>query len=339
MDSDLDVGAVAAWASGRVAGLGTPLKATRLAGGQSNPTYRLESAGGAWILRRKPHGNLLKSAHAVDREFRVQRALADTAVPVPRMHALCEDESVIGAAFYIMDEVKGRSFEDPALPELDREERSGAIDSMNRVLAQIHDVDIEAVGLSDFGPPGHYCARQTDRWTRQYRASQTEDIPEMEALIGWLERSMPPDDGQRRLVHGDYRIDNLLFAKGGAQVVAALDWELSTIGHPFADLAAVLMQWSMPHGDGQRGLAGVDREALGLWSDARFADAYCERRGLPGIDNLPFYLAFCNFRMAAILQGVKRRGLDGNAADPARAAELGALVPVHARAGLAAASR
>ena len=339
MGCDLDVGAVAAWASGRVAGLGAPLKATRLAGGQSNPTYRLESAGSAWILRRKPHGNLLKSAHAVDREFRVQRALADSAVPVPRMHALCEDESVIGAAFYIMDEVKGRSFEDPALPELGRDERGGAIDSMNRVLAQIHDVDIDAAGLSDFGPPGHYCKRQTDRWTRQYRASQTEDIPDMEALIGWLEQSMPPDDGQRGLVHGDYRIDNLLFAEGGTQVVAALDWELSTIGHPFADLAAVLMQWSMPHGDGQRGLAGVDRETLGLWSDARFADAYCARRGLSGIDNLPFYLAFCNFRMAAILQGVKRRGLDGNAADPVRAAELGALVPVHARAGLDAASR
>ena len=339
MDCDIDVGAVAAWASGRVAGLAAPLAARRLAGGQSNPTYRLESPGGAWILRRKPHGDLLKSAHAVDREFRVQRALADTAVPVPRMHALCEDESVIGAAFYIMDEVKGRSFEDPALPELAREERGAAIDSMNRVLAQIHDVDIDAAGLSDFGPPGHYCARQTDRWTRQYRASQTEDIPEMEALIAWLEQSMPPDDGQRRLVHGDYRIDNLLFAEGGTEVVAALDWELSTIGHPFADLAAVLMQWSMPHGDGQRGLKGVDREAQGLWSDERFADAYCERRGLSGIDNLPFYLAFCNFRMAAILQGVKRRGLDGNAADPARAAELGALVPVHARAGLAAASR
>jgi aminoglycoside phosphotransferase (APT) family kinase protein len=318
-------------------GFAGPLSATKLPGGQSNPTYRLDAASGAYILRRKPPGTLLKSAHAVDREFRVQKALQDTDVPVARVHVLCEDEGVIGSAFYIMDFVEGRTFDQPAMPGLTPEARGAIIEEMNRVLTAIHEVDIDLVGLSDFGPPGHYCQRQTDRWTKQYHATQTEDLPDMEALIAWLRANMPPDDGQRTLVHGDYRLDNLLYAPDTREIRAVLDWELSTIGHPFADLAAVVMQWSMPATSEGRGLAGVDRAALGLWSDERFIDTYCARRGLPGIADFNFYLAFCFFRMAAILQGVKKRALDGNAADPDRALKLGAHVPEFARAGLEAA--
>lgn len=335
--SDLDLTRLEPWAIAHVKGFAGPIHATKITGGQSNPTYRLETPGKPYVLRRKPPGVLLKSAHAVDREFRVQRALANTPVPVPQMHALCEEEDVIGSAFYVMDCVGGVAFDQPALPELPRDARGAVFDAMNRALVAIHEVDIEAVGLSDYGPPGHYCQRQTDRWTKQYRATQTEDLPDMEALIAWLQANMPNDDGQRRLVHGDFRLDNLLFAPDGSEIRAVLDWELSTIGHPYADLAAVIMQWSMPATSQGRGLAGVDRAAEGLWSDAQFIDTYCARRGLSGIENFNFYLAFGFFRMAAILQGVKKRGLDGNAADPARASQLGAYVPEFARAGLQAA--
>jgi len=334
MTLNLDTDAVAAWANKSLPGFRGPLTASKFSGGQSNPTHLLKTPGHRYVLRRKPPGALLKSAHAVDREYRVQAALADTAVPVARMHALCEDDIVIGSAFYIMDEVEGRIFDDPALPGLDMQERDAVIGEMNRVLAAIHEVDINAAGLADFGPPGHYCQRQTDRWTQQYRATQTGDLPDMEDLIGWLQDNMPEGDGQRTLVHGDYRLDNLIYAQDEPEIRAVLDWELSTIGHPFADLAGVIMQWSMPATREGRGLAGVDRERLGLWSDHRFIDEYCCRRRLPGIGNFEFYLAFCYFRMAAILQGVKRRALDGNASDPDRGLRLGGYVPVFARAGL-----
>jgi aminoglycoside phosphotransferase (APT) family kinase protein len=205
------------------------------------------------------------------------------------------------------------------------------------VLAAIHSVDLDATGLSDYGPQGNYYSRQIDRWTKQYRASETEVIPEMDALIVWLDANVPEDDGQVTLVHGDYRIDNLLFAPDRPTCVAVLDWELSTLGHPYADLAAVIMQWSLPPGDTGRGLAGVDRNALGLPEDQAFIDAYCARMGIAGIDRFGFYLAFCFFRMASILQGVKRRALDGNASNPERALELGAFVPAFAQGGLNAA--
>lgn len=335
----LDTETVEAWAKENIPGFTGPVTATKFSGGQSNPTYRLDTPTGSYVLRRKPPGVLLKSAHAVDREFRVQSALQDTDVPVAKMHALCEDDTVIGSAFYIMDLVHGRTFDQPSLPDQTPAERSAIIDEMNRVLAAIHSVDLDAVGLADYGPPGHYCQRQTDRWTKQYHATQTEDLPDMEALIDWLKANMPADDGQRTLVHGDYRLDNLLYAPDSANVLAVLDWELSTTGHPYADLAAVIMQWSMPATTEGRGLAGVDREAKGLWSDQRFIDTYCDRRGLPGIDDFNFYLAFCFFRMAAILQGVKKRALDGNASDPERGLKLGEYVPEFARAGLEAAKR
>ncbi|WP_306116213.1 MULTISPECIES: phosphotransferase family protein [unclassified Roseovarius] len=332
-----EISAVSDWLCATLPGARPITRAEKFEGGQSNPTYRLIGEDMTYVLRRKPPGVLLKSAHAVDREFRVQKALAATDVPVARMHVLCEDDGILGAAFYIMEEIAGRSFDDPRLPELALADRGVVMDQMNRVLAAIHDVDLEKTGLADYGPGGNYYQRQLDRWAQQYQATLTEDLPDMTALIGWLDAHLPEDDGQRTLVHGDYRLDNLLFAPDGTECRAVLDWELSTIGHPYADLASVIMQWQMPPGREGRGLDGVDRTANGLWSDARFIDTYCRRRGLKHIENFNFYLAFCYFRMGAILQGVKKRALDGNASDPARALRLGAHVPAFARQGLAAA--
>lgn len=337
MSADFDTGALARWLGNRLPDLAGPVTAERFRGGQSNPTYRITTPAGSAVLRRKPPGTLLKSAHAIEREYRVQQALAATPVPVARMLALCEDAEVIGTPFYLMEEVRGRIFDAPSLPGLAPSERGAIIDGMNRVLAAIHDVDLEATGLADFGPPGNYYRRQVDRWCAQYRATATDDLPAMTLLMDWLDAHVPPEDGQRCLVHGDYRLDNLIHDEDTPGIRAVLDWELSTIGHPYADLAAVLMQWSMPATAEGRGLAGVDRAALGLWTDERFVARYCERRGLPGIGDFGFYLAFAHFRMAAILQGVKRRAIDGNASDPERGLRLGRHVPDFARAGLSAA--
>ncbi|HDZ81437.1 MAG TPA: phosphotransferase family protein [Roseobacter sp.] len=335
----LDIPKVSAYLEKHLDGFEGPLEVSKFQAGQSNPTFLLKTPSRNYVLRRKPPGVLLKSAHAVDREFRVQRALADTDVPVAKMHLLCEDDDVIGSAFYIMDHVNGRNFMDPRMPELDNTARAGVIDEMNRVLAALHDVDIDAVGLSDYGPPGNYYERQVARWTKQYRASETEVLPDMDRLIERLTQSIPADDGQRTLVHGDYRIDNMMFEKDGTKCLAILDWELSTIGHPYADLAAVIMQWQMPAGTEGRGFGGVDRKALGVPSDEEFIARYCERRGLNGIDNFGFYLAFCFFRMAGIIQGVLKRALDGNASNPERAMKVGAYVPVFAANGLKALER
>lgn len=338
--ADLDVGAVERWLARAAPDLAGTYEARKFPGGQSNPTYLLTGARGTLVLRRKPSGRLLKSAHAVEREFRVQRALAPTPVPVPCMVALCEDESVIGTVFYVMEHVAGRNFDDPRVPEAaGAGERAALYDEINRVLAEIHMVDVGKVGLDDFGRPGDYFRRQIERWSGQYRASETGTIAEMDALARWLGSHAPPDDGRRTLVHGDYRIDNLLFAPHEARCVAVLDWELSTLGHPFADLAGVLMQWRLPTGPDGRGLQGVNRAAAGLPSDEAFLARYCERTRQPPIEGFGFYLAFSFFRMAAILQGVKKRGLDGNASNPQRAAQLGALVPLYAQEGLAAAAR
>lgn len=335
--AQLDTGAVANWLSQHLDGFTGPVEAEKFAGGQSNPTFRLITPTGRYVLRRKPPGTLLKSAHAVEREFRVQQALAGSDVPVAKMHVLCEDTSVIGSAFYVMEEVAGRHFADPRLSELPPPERHAVMDEMNRVLAAIHSVDLAATGLSDYGPEGNYYRRQIDRWTKQYRASETAHIPAMEELIAWLDGNIPADDGQRTLVHGDYRIDNLLFAADSPRCRAVLDWELSTTGHPYADLAAVIMQWAMPTGTDGRGLAGVDRQAEGLMTDEAFIAAYCQRRGLAGIDRFGFYLAFAFFRMAGILQGVLKRALDGNASNPERALKVGGYVPAFAESGLRAA--
>ncbi|KIC42733.1 aminoglycoside phosphotransferase [Ruegeria sp. ANG-R] len=332
----LDISAVDRYLKAHLVGYEGPLEATKFAVGQSNPTYLLRTPAQTFVLRRKPPGNLLKSAHAVDREFRVQGALADSNVPVPRMFLLCEDDSVIGSAFYVMEHLQGRIFVDPVMKGEDNATRAGVLDEMNRVLADLHMVDIDAAGLSDYGPPGNYFERQIARWTKQYRASETDKIAEMDQLIGALEQQIPEDDNQRTLVHGDYRIDNLMFEPNGTACIGVLDWELSTIGHPYADLAAVIMQWQLPPGKEGRGLAGVDRASLGLPSDQAFIADYCVRRGLTGIENFGFYLAFNFFRMAGILQGVYKRALDGNASDPKRAQAFGAYVPVFAQHGLSA---
>ena len=334
--NSLDLATLTPWLEQHIDGFHGPLRAKQFASGQSNPTFQLITPQKTFVLRRKPAGVLLKSAHAVDREFRVQKALASSDVPVARMHALCEDDRIIGSSFYVMDEIDGRNFNTPLMGDLTPEARSQIIGETNRVLAAIHDVDLAATGLTNYGPEGNYYRRQLDRWSKQYHASETEHIAAMDALINWLDINMPDDDGQRSLVHGDYRIDNMLFAKDEPACLAVLDWELSTLGHPYADLATVIMQWAMPEGEDGRGLAGVDRQAHGLWSDVQFIDAYCDRRGLAGIENFGFYLAFCNFRMAGILQGVKKRALDGNASNPEQALKIGDYVINFAEGGLAA---
>jgi len=335
----IDLDAVQRYMAGRLAGFDSTITAEKFQTGQSNPTFLITTSAGNYVLRRKPAGALLKSAHAVDREFRVQSALAGSDVPVAKVYHLCQDPEVIGSDFYVMEHVVGRNFSDPVMGDISPAERGAVIEEMSRVLAALHDVKIGEVGLEDYGPQGNYFARQLGRWSKQYRASEVEPIEDMDALIAALDADLPEDDGQSGLVHGDYRIDNMIFAPDGADCRAVLDWELSTLGHPYADLAGVIMQWQMPPGREGRGLAGVDRAALGLPSDAEFIDRYCSRRGLAGIDRFGYYLAFSFFRMAAILQGVRKRGLDGNASNPEHAARLGAYVPEFARAGLAALAR
>ena len=335
----LDEAAVSAYLTQNLPGFEGPMEVTKFQGGQSNPTFMLKTPAHSYVLRRKPPGVLLKSAHAVDREFRVQKALEGSDVPVSKMHLLCEDDSVIGSMFYIMDHVQGRNFNEPAMPDLTKADRSKVISEMNRVLAALHSVDIDAVGLSDYGPEGNYFERQVGRWSKQYRASETQSIPAMDQLMDALVGERPADDGQRTLVHGDYRIDNMIFDATGTDCRAVLDWELSTIGHPFADLAAVIMQWQLPAGSEGRGMGGLDRAALGLPSDEEFIAEYCARRGLSGIDNFGYYLGFTFFRMAAVIQGVLKRALDGNASNPERAMKVGAFVPVFAQHGLDALKR
>jgi aminoglycoside phosphotransferase (APT) family kinase protein len=320
-------GALLGWLERHVTGFRGPARLEKFKGGQSNPTFRLVAASGSYVLRRQPPGALLKSAHAVDREFRVMQALAGSQVPVPRVHALCEDRDLIGSMFYVMEHCAGRIFWDAALPELDSQQQRAAVyDEMNRVLAALHRVDPAAVGLADYGKPGNYFARQLSRWVGQYRASELRRIQAMEELMAWLEQRQPADDGRVALVHGDYRLDNMVFDAHEPRIVAVLDWELSTLGHPLADLAYQCMQLRMPGDRGfTPGLAGVDRKALGIPEESEYVARYCERTGLERIDDWPFCLAFSFFRLAAIVQGVAKRAVDGNASN-ARAAELGGWV-------------
>jgi aminoglycoside phosphotransferase (APT) family kinase protein len=292
-----------------------PLTAEKFDGGQSNPTFKLfDASGQPYVLRRKPPGELLKSAHAVDREFRVISALRDTAVPVPNTHVLCEDDAVIGSMFYVMEYKEGRILWDPQLPEAaDNAERAAIYDAMNKTMAALHNVDIDAVGLSDYGRPGNYFERQLSRWSKQYRASETEHIASMETLMTWLEQEMPEDDGTLSLVHGDYRLDNMMFHPTQPEVIALLDWELSTLGHPLADLANQCMAWMLPSEGRIRGLAGVDRTSLGIPTDEQYIARYCERTGREGIENWNFYLVFSLFRLAAIMQGIVKRAQIGTA--------------------------
>lgn len=321
----IDESALAAYLAGRVPGLTPPIRVSRFAGGQSNPTYRIDSRGSSFVLRRKPPGPLLASAHAVDREFRVLAALGRyNTVPVPRVHLYCDDPEVIGTPFYIMDLVVGRNFWDARLPEVPREERRACYRSMIEVLARLHTADHEALGLGDYGRPGNYFQRQIQRWTRQYHESPDAGrVPAMETLIDWLPANIPPGD-EVSIVHGDYRCDNMIFHPEEPRVVAILDWELSTLGHPLADLGYHLLPYRMPP-LGVTGMLGTDFEAHGLPTEAEYVAWYCELTGRPGIDRLDFYVAFSLFRLAAIFHGIRGRLLRGTSVSP-RAREYARVV-------------
>jgi aminoglycoside phosphotransferase (APT) family kinase protein len=280
-------------------------------GGQSNPTYRIN---GKSVLRRKPPGKLLPSAHAVDREYRVIKALYPTGFPVAKPHVLCEDESVIGTAFYVMDYVEGRVLWDPALPGMTREQRAAIWDEQNRVISQLHMIDYRKVGLEDFGKPGNYIGRQVERWSKQYRASETQKIDAMDHLIEWLPKNIPPEAGTA-VVHGDFRLDNTIFHPAEPRILAVLDWELSTLGDPLADFAYHCMSWHIPP-DKFRGMGGLDLAQLGIPGEGEYVARYCKRTGRKAIDpsHWDFYLAYNLFRIAAICQGIAKRVLDGTAA-------------------------
>jgi len=325
----LDTASLGAYLARHIDGFGGTLSAEKFEGGQSNPTFKLTAGGKSYVLRRKPPGELLKSAHAVDREYRVITALQNTDVPVPRTYVLCEDESVIGSMFYVMEYMEGRILWDPLVPEAkDNAERAAIYDSMNQTMAALHNVDVDAVGLSDYGRPGNYFARQTDRWTKQYRASETQRIEAMERLIPWLLENMPEDDGVVSLVHGDYRLDNMMFHAVEPRVIALLDWELSTLGHPLADLANQCMAWMLPREGGIKGLAGVDRKSLGIPSDEEYIARYCERTGRDGIENWNFYIVFSLFRLAAICQGIVKRAQIGTASSAEADSRGDAVIPL-----------
>jgi aminoglycoside phosphotransferase (APT) family kinase protein len=314
------------WMRDHIEGFRGPLDAEQFAGGQSNPTYKLLSDAGSYVLRRKPTGHLLPSAHAIDREYRVMRALSGTAVPVPEVFALCEDDRVIGSVFYVMEFLGGRIFWDPRLPGLAPAERRAMFHSMNAVIAALHLIDYVAGGLAEFGRPGNYMARQIARWSRQYHASETEKQPAMDRLIDWLPRHLPAD-GEPRIVHGDYRIDNLIFHPTEPRVIGVLDWELSTIGDPLADFAFHAMAWRVTP-ELFRGIAGVDLAALGIPSEDEYVAAYCARTDRGRTADWEFYIVYSLFRLAAIMQGIARRAIDGTAAS-SEAVELGRLaVPV-----------
>lgn len=323
----LDEKVLADYLAKHIVGFTGPVTASKFAGGQSNPTFKLETANSTYVLRKQPPGKLLKSAHAVDREYRVLDALKASAVPVAKVYHLCEDPSIIGSMFYIMEYVEGRVFWDSSLPDIkDKATRSKMYQQMVEVMAALHSVDITAQGLADYGKPGNYYERQFSRWSKQYKLSEIQPIIEMDNLIRWLEQHLPKDDGKVSLVHGDYRMDNLMFHPDEPCIVAVLDWELSTLGHPYADLAYQCMQMRLPEDIGHAtGLGGVDRQALGIPSEEEYVAEYCKLIGIDRIDNWNFYLAFSFFRLAAIAQGVAKRAQDGNASSK-QALQVGAMV-------------
>ncbi|GFE63655.1 phosphotransferase [Litoreibacter roseus] len=334
--SDITVETIGPYLAQHLPEIGALQAIEKFSDGQSNPTYKLTCGNGVYVLRSKPPGILLKSAHQVEREYRVMAALADTPVPVPHMlHLVTDKTSPIGRAFFVMGYLEGRIFFDPALPDCRTAERSAIYLAMARTLAKLHEVDPAAVGLADYGRPGNYFQRQTERWTGQYAASRVTQNAAMDALSTWLLDNIPADDGQATLVHGDYRLDNMIFASDRAEVLAVLDWELSTLGHPFADLAYQCMQWQLPNQGGMRGLAGVDRVALGIPTEDTYIDLYCAERGIARPDGWPFYLAFSYFRLAAILEGVVRRAHDGNASNPQTAKAYAAAIPILAGQAMA----
>ncbi|HEX6704620.1 MAG TPA: phosphotransferase [Albitalea sp.] len=326
-----DVAALQAHLQAHLEGFAGPLTVEQFKGGQSNPTYKLVTPQRAYVMRAKPgpSAKLLPSAHAIDREFTVMRALHATDVPVPRMHLLCEDEAVIGRAFYVMEFMQGRVLWDQSLPGMGNPQRAAIYDEMNRVMAALHQVDVKAAGLDQYGKPGNYFERQIARWSKQYIASITDPIPEMDRLMEWLPAHMPAsarDETQVSVVHGDFRLDNLVFHPTEPRVLAVLDWELSTIGHPLADFSYHCMSWHIPHATG-RGIGGVDIAPLGIPSERDYVRRYCVRTGRADPDAVMadwnFYMAYNLFRMAGILQGIAKRVVDGTASS-AQAKQAGA---------------
>jgi aminoglycoside phosphotransferase (APT) family kinase protein len=323
-DQAIDEDALGRWLDAHVAGFRGPFDLRKFPSGQSTPTYRITAASGEYVLRRKPFGPLLPSAHAIDREYRLLSALHPLGFPVPRPLALCDDPAVIGAIFYLMELAAGRAYADGALPGFSTEQRGSVYYQLVDTLADLHVIDPAAAGLSDYGKPGNYFERQVVRWTKQYRDSQTDDLPEMERLIAYLPASLP-EQSRVSIVHGDYRIDNALFDQG-PKLTAVLDWELSTLGDPLADFSYLAMQWMMP-ADGGAGLAGLDLVLLGIPSLGEVVGRYSERSGVPVADKLDWYFAYNLFRLAGIVQGIKKRVLDGNASHP-QAAEMAKRVPM-----------
>jgi aminoglycoside phosphotransferase (APT) family kinase protein len=327
-DQRIDEAALGAWLDANVEGFQEPFELTKFPSGQSNPTYRIRAVSGDYVLRRKPFGQLLPSAHAVDREYRLLSALSPLDFPVPRPLALCDDPDVIGAIFYVMELAKGRPYADGALPDFDPPTRRHMYEQLVDTLADLHSIDPVAAGLGDFGKPGNYFERQVARWTRQYRDSETDYIPEMERLIAFLPETLPAQS-RTSVVHGDYRIDNVVY-DGDGTLTAVLDWELATLGDPVADFSYLAMQWMMP-ADGAAGLAGLDLTALGIPTLGEIVERYSERSGVPVAGGLDWYFAYNLFRLAGIVQGIKKRVIDGTASH-AEAAEMAKRVPMLASA-------
>lgn len=323
-----DVGRLADWMVGEVEGFAGPLTVEQFKGGQSNPTYKLITPGRAYVLRRKPPGQLLPGAHAVDREYRVISALAGQGFPVAKAFGLCMDDEVIGTPFYVMEMVEGRIFWDSTFPKVSRDDRPAYFDAMNATLAQLHLIDPEAAGLGDYGKPGNYFARQIARWSKQYETDvEAGRVAAMDRLVEWLPANIPADEPTPRVIHGDFRCDNMIFHPFEPRVLAVLDWELSTLGHPPADFSYHLMMYRMPRGM-SAGLIGLDLAALNIPSEADYVAAYCRRTGRDGIPDLDFYVAFNLFRLAGILHGIKGRVARGNASSAHAAAMVAGLEPL-----------
>ena len=316
-----DEAALSRWMQEHVEGFRGPLTVSQFKGGQSNPTYRLDAASGAYVLRRKPPGQLLPGAHAVEREFRVLSALGAAGFPAPRVHGLCEDEGVIGTAFYVMDLVDGRIVWEAHFPGLSREQRAAHFDAMNATIAKLHSFDPAAIGLADYGRAAGFVERQMARWSNQYLAdTEAGRVPAMDRLVDWLGKHLPPDSGDARVAHGDFRCDNMIFAPAQPKVIAVLDWELSTLGDPAADFTYHLLMYRMP-ATLFSGLAGMDLGALGIPSEQDYVAAYCRRTGRDGLPNVDYLVVFCLFRLAAIIHGIKGRLVRGNASS-AHAAQM-----------------
>lgn len=319
----LDENRLSAWMADNVAGFAGPIEVRKFAGGQSNPTYRINARSGSYVLRRKPFGPLLPSAHAVDREYRVIASLHPTGFPVARPYGLCTDDEVIGSWFYIMAMVEGRTIWDGSMPGATPEQRTATYEAMIDTLAALHKVDVDAAGLSDFGKPGNYFGRQVERWTKQYRLAETEVMPQMERLIAWLPATLP-EQTRTSIVHGDYRIDNMIYHPSEPRVLAVLDWELSTLGDPLADFTYVAMAWVTDNG-GRSGVQDIDRASLGIPELDAMVERYCRATGRDGVPDMNWYFAYNFFRLAGIIQGIKKRVIEGTASS-AHARDMSARV-------------